>query len=167
CALRIITRDKWRTQRTCWRSTASYVVSGRLREVIDDDRQRRAVAYEAVERQHVRWVRHLSLVIMRSAHHGDVVAEIGRVFRQAQGFDGRLDSSAGDQHLFVGGRIARALQHLATLVIAKQNRLAGRALHHDASYRPARVLLDVLLQLAEVDLAVRIKRRSDGRKDSV
>ena len=31
----------------------------------------------------------------------------------------------------------------------------------------ARVLLDVLLQLAEVDLAVRIERRGDGRKDSV
>src|SRR5271167_1699446 len=104
---------------------------------------------------------------MRRTHHRNVVADVVRVFRQSQRLDGRLDSRAGDQDLFVGGSIASTLQHLAALLIAQQNGFTSRALHDDASQRPARVLLDVLYELAEIDLGVGIKRRRDGRKYSV
>ena len=55
------------------------VVSGRLREVVDDHRERRAVGNGAVEGEQVRG-RHLLLVVVRRAHHGNVIAEFRRVF---------------------------------------------------------------------------------------
>ena len=103
---------------------------------------------------------------MRRAHHGDVVTQFGGVLGKPQSLDGRLNAGARDQDFFVGRSFARAPQHLAPLVVAQQDGLAGRALHNNAGDRPARILLDVLFQLAKVDLAVRIKRRGDGRIDS-
>ena len=104
---------------------------------------------------------------MRRAHHGDVVTEFGSVFRQLERLDRRLDSRAGDQNFVVGSRFARGLEDLALLIVAEQNGFAGRTLHHDAGNRPARVLFNVLLELAEINFAVLVEGRGDGREDTV
>ena len=104
---------------------------------------------------------------MRRAHHGGVVAERGGVLGQPQGFDGRLDAGAGDHHLVGRRRFHGRLQHVAPLLIAEQDGLAGRALHHHARDRRPRVPVDIGFELSVVNIAVGIERRGDGRKDSV
>ncbi len=143
------------------------VVSRCLRKVVDDHRQRRAVAHKAIKRQHVCWIRHLAFVVMRRAHHRNVVAQLGGVLGQPQGFDGRLDPGASDQHFFVRSRFAGTLQYLAALFIAEQDGFASRAKHDNANHRRTRIVLDILFELAEVNFAVGIKRSGNGRKDSV
>ena len=142
------------------------VVAGSLRKVVNDHRQRRAIGHGAVKRQDVRWL-HLLLVVVRSAHHGNVVAQFGGVFGKPQSLNRRLDARARDQHFVRRSRLARGLQHIAPLLIGKQNGLAGRTEHDDARARRARIALNIALELFEVDVAVRIERRGDGRKNTV
>ncbi len=100
------------------------VVSGGLREVVDDDRQRGPVGDRAIEREQVRR-KHLLFVVVRSTHHGGVVAEFGRIVGEPQRFLRRLDARAGD-HDFVGrGSGDCSLEDVAALLVGKQDRFAG------------------------------------------
>ena len=142
------------------------VVAGSLREVVNDHRQRRAVGHGSVEGQDIGRL-HLLLVVMRRAHHGNVVAQFGGILGKAQRFDRRLDPRACDQNFVRRSRLARGFQHIAPLLIGKQNRLAGRAEHNNSSARRARIALNIAFELFEVDVAVGIERRRDGRKNTV
>ena len=75
---------------------------------------------------------HLLLVIVRRAHHGHVVAEFGGVFGETQGLDRGFDAGSRDQNFVRRSGLARDFQHIAALLIGKQNGFAGRAEHDDA-----------------------------------
>ena len=143
-----------------------HVVASGLREVVNDDRQRRAVGYRAIKRKEVRG-RHLLFVVMRSPYHGHVVAELGGVFGEPQGFDRRLDAGAGNQNFIGRSSIPREFQDIAALLIGEHDRLSSRAEHDNSGYRRTRVTLDVGLELFKIDVAVRIEGRGDGRKNAV
>ena len=141
------------------------VVSGGLREVVDDDRQRGAVGDRAIERQQVRG-EHLPLVVVRSAHHGGVIAEFGGIFGEPQSFMCGLDAGACDHNFMGRGGGESRFQHVAAFLVGQQNRFAGGAQRHDAGDRRARVALDVRFELFVIDLAIGIEGRGDGRKNS-
>ncbi len=142
------------------------VVARRLREVVDDDGERRAVGNGAVEGEHVRR-QHLLFVVMRGAHHGHVVAEFGSVFREAKSLDGRLNARPGNQDFVGRSGVTRALEHIPPLLIGEQDGFAGRSLHDDTRDRCTRVAVHVVFQLLEINVALGIKRRGDGRENSV
>ncbi len=93
-----------------------HVVSRGLREVINDDGQRRAIGHRTIEGQQVGGL-HLLLVVMWGTHHGNVIAQFGSVFGEAERLDGRFDASAGDQNFIGCGRLACALEDVAPLLI--------------------------------------------------
>ena len=100
------------------------IVSGSLRKVVNDNRQRGAVGDRAIERKQVRR-QHLLFVVVRSAHHGGVVAELGRILGEPQRFRRGLDAGAGD-HDFIGrGSSDGGLEDVAALLVGKQDRFAG------------------------------------------
>ena len=142
-----------------------HVISGGLRKVVDDDRQRGAVSDCAIESQHIGRL-HLSLVVMRRTHHCNVVSQLGCVLGEAQGLNRRLDSGSGNQHLVVGRRFAGRLQHLPLLFPRKENGFSSRAEHDDARHRGTRIAFDVGFELLVVNVTVGIERRGDGGKDS-
>ena len=67
-------------------TSAGNVVARKSRDVINQHRQRRPIGYSTIEGQQVRRL-HLLFVKVRRAHQGGIVAECGRVFGKAQGFD--------------------------------------------------------------------------------
>ena len=142
------------------------VVTGGLREVVNNYRQRRTVGDRAIESKDVRRL-HLLFVVMRRAHHGNVVTELGRGVGEPQRFVGRLDPCSGNQNFIGCSRFPRGFQHLAALLIGKKNGLSGRTQHDYPGTGRARITLDVALKFFVVDVAVGIKRRSDGRKNTV
>ncbi len=117
------------------------IVSGRLRKVVDDDRQRRTVGYRAIESEQV-CRQHLLSVVVRRAHHGRIVTEFGRVFGQPQSLMCRLDAGACDHHFIGSGSCQRDFQHVATLLIGEQNGLSllipGRRCRQSAYANSAR-----------------------------
>jgi len=141
------------------------VVSRGLRKVVDDDGQRGAVGNRAIESQQVRR-QHLLLVVVRSAHHGSVVPELGSILGEPQSFLRGLDSGACDHDFIGSGSGERGLQNVTAFLVGEQDGFAGRALDHYTRNRRARVALDVRFDLFVIDLAVWIERRRDGRKDS-
>ena len=100
------------------------VVPGGLREVVDDDRQRGPVSDRAIESEQVRG-QHLPLVVVRSAHHGGVIAEFGGILGEPQSFMCGLDARARDHDFARRSGGESGLQHVAAFLIRKQNRLAG------------------------------------------
>ena len=104
---------------------------------------------------------------MRGADHGDVVSDVVGVLGEAQGLDGGLDAGSGDEHLVVGGGIAGGLEGGAALVVGEEDGLAGGSEDDDARGGRARIVLDVLLELAVIDAAVRVERGGDRGEDSV
>ncbi len=100
------------------------VVSRGLREVVDDDRERRPVGDGAIKSEQVRR-QHLLLVVMRSAHHGGVVAKLGRIFGEAQSSVRGFDARAGDHHFVRRGGGERRLQHVAAFLVREQDGFAG------------------------------------------
>src|SRR4029079_7801213 len=71
------------------------------------------------------------------------------------------------QNLVRSSSFPRNLQYFAALVVGEHDGLAGRAQDNESSRRSFRVTLNIVLDLFEVDLAVGIKRRRDGRKNTV
>src|SRR4029077_8288698 len=116
------------------------VISGGLREVVNDDRKWGAVRHRAIERQHIVWL-HLAFVVVRSTNHGDVVAQVGGVFGQQQSIAGGFDSSSGDQDLVVSSRFAGGLEDRAPLFVGKKYGLPSRTQHNQARDRGTRVAL--------------------------
>ena len=112
-------------------------------------------------------VGHLRLVVVRRANHGDVVSEGGGVLSEAQGLDGRFDAGAGDHDLLWRSSVDGGLENLALLVSGEKYGFAGGAEDDDSRGRRTGIVLDVLLELAMVDGAVRVERCRDGRIDSV
>src|SRR5580658_2224912 len=108
-----------------------HIVSGSLREVIDDDWQSRTVCNRPIEGEQVRR-KHLLLVIVRSADHGGIVAELSSVFGESQSFLRGFDSCACDHDLIGSSSGQRGFQHVAALLIGKEYSLAGRALNNYA-----------------------------------
>ena len=104
---------------------------------------------------------------MRRAHQGSVVAEFSRILGKPQSFDGRLDARARDQNFIRRSGFPRDFQYFTALVIREHDGLAGRAQHHQSSRRSFRVALNIVLDLFEVHIAVGIKRRREGRKNTV
>jgi len=82
------------------------IVSGEGGDVVEQHRKRGAVGHRAEEREHVDGLGHLALVEVRSADQGHVVAERGRVFGEAEGFDGGLDAGAATR-TFSGAAASR------------------------------------------------------------
>ena len=61
----------------------------------------------------------------------------------------------------------RRFQNLTPLFVGKHDGFSGRAQHHEARYRSLRVALDVVLKLFEIHVAVRVKGRRDGWKNTL
>ena len=72
-----------------------HVVSGALWDVVDDDRQRRAISDRAKKCELVQW-RQLRPVIIWGAYQGHVVTEFGRVLDAPEGFDCRFRPAASN-----------------------------------------------------------------------
>ena len=104
---------------------------------------------------------------MRSAYHGHVVSQFGGVFSKPQSLDGRLDSGAGNQDLVRRSGFAGDLQDITAFLIGEHDRFARRPEYHNARHGRARVLFHVMFELFEVHVAVGIKRRRNGRENTV
>ena len=141
------------------------VISGGLREIVDDDGQRRAVGYGAIESQQVRRV-HLLFIIVWSSHHGGVIAQFGGVFGEAQSFTGGLDAGACDHHFIGRGGGQSRFEHVAAFLIREQNRFSRRTLDYDARDRRARIALNVGFDFLVIHFAVGIEGRGNGWEDS-
>ena len=109
---------------------------------------------------------HLLFVVVRSANHGGVVAELGGVLGETKSFDGGLDAGAGDHHFVGRGGGDGGFEDVAAFLVGEQNGFSGGTLHYDAGDRGARIALDIRLQLFVVDGAVGVEGRGDGREDS-
>ena len=141
-------------------------VVGRKRwDVVDQHGQRRAIGHRPVKSQQVRRM-HLPSIEMRGAHESDVVSEFSRVLSQPQRLNRRLDSRPRNQNFAGRSRLPRGFEHITALRIREHDGLARRAEHNYARHRRARVALDIVFQLLEIHVAVRIEGRRDRRKDS-
>ena len=142
------------------------VIPGRLRKIVDDHRERRAVGHKAIKRQHVCGM-HLRFVVVRSADHGNVIAQPGGMLGQPQSFDCRFNASARDQDFAGRSRFTGGLEHVAFLLVRKHERLAGRTEHDYTGYRSFGIAFNIVLKLFVVDVAVRIKWRGNRRENAV
>ncbi len=141
------------------------VVSRAGGHTIKKNRQRRTVSHRLVISQHLP-VPHLFTVVMRRTYQDRVILQLCRIIRQAQGFDHALAANPCQQNLLRRGRSPRHAQRLPRLLVAQHDGFAGRAQHHHATHRRARVPVHIRLQLAPVGPSVGIETRRDRSENA-
>ncbi len=143
-----------------------YLVRDKLWDVVEDDRERRAIGYAAKVVEHG-GRGHLSRIVAGRADEDSVVLVLRRCFGQ---FDRRFDAFAphsGDEDFFRRRGFSGHAQDVAGFGVVQHDRLACGAEDRHSREQAARVTGHVGFDLAKIDALIGVKRSGYRGKDTL
>src|SRR5271166_1134439 len=107
------------------------------------------------------------LVVVRSAHHSNFVAEFGRAIGKGNRFSHALGARTGDQELLRRGVLCYPFPELGLLISCQRHAFAGGTADDITRQTRQVPFLDIVLNLDFPEITFGIKRRGYRRENTL